>query len=55
MSEGQKDSGTGAERMSGIWKEVRVRAKFLDSVNIYSEATMCQALSHNIPFQGRWH
>lgn len=54
-SEGQKDSSAGAERLSGMWREVWVRAKFLDSVNTSREATACQVLSHDALFQSRWH
>lgn len=50
-----KRSAVGAERLSDIWREVWVRAKFLDSVNTFQEATVCQVLSHNASFQGRWH
>lgn len=50
-----KRSAIGAERLSDIWREVWVRAKFLDSVNTFQEATVCQVLSHNASFQGRWH
>lgn len=55
VSKGQNDSAIGAERVNGIWRELEVRAKFLDSVNIYWAVTVCQAPSHNISFQGRQH